>query len=184
VYTFQVRADPLDRRCQNLIEILSASSTVPLNSKTFQLDLYYLLPYFRKNHEMPFTHSYNVFGRPTSPQPFDIEPRQSVDTYGLNINDQERISNFAKTLLKHLEADLTYPDDLNDYVQLSECGDGLIVTTEITRIEHKPHSSHLLLTPPGTTRSFETSTRNRRVSLERRAKSARRAPIPTEMCNF
>ncbi len=53
-------------------------------------------------------------------------------------------------------------------MQLSSCGDGLIHTTDLTRIEHRPHAAHLLLTPPGTSRSFETSTR-RRVSTRRRA---------------
>jgi len=53
-------------------------------------------------------------------------------------------------------------------VQLSSCGDGLIITSDLTRIEHRPQAAHLLHTPPGTSRSFETSTR-RRVSTRRRA---------------
>jgi hypothetical protein len=59
-----VRADERDRRCQHLLALLAASSPTPLASATFQLDLFYLLPYLRKDYDTPCSHSHNVFAAP------------------------------------------------------------------------------------------------------------------------
>lgn len=78
---------------------------------------------------------------------------------------------------------ILFTDDTNeeesDYVQLSDCYneiDGRIVTTDITRIEVVTTHSHLLHTPPGTSRSFETSTKNR-VNLDRRVKNLHKKSV-------
>lgn len=126
---------------------------------------------------------------------FEIEQRVASSDLHLLDSNFSRLGEFVKTLLEYVEIDLIFdnsPDNCvnhkkdsvnetdNDYIQLSECNlneieidtilDDKIITTEVTRIEGAPHIEHLLHTPPGTSHSIETSTKNR-IFYDRKVKN-------------
>lgn len=201
IYRFEIRIDESDINCEELLSMINTQDSKITNN--FLVELYYFLPYVKKNIDLN-NNVFNAFSTDQDSEDFEIEKRFSCRSTNCNLDvDSKRLGVFLKSLLKQVEIDFISNQELSDqddfpiitmnenenskdneeYFELFECYSkqnealyGKITTTDITRIEVLTPDYHLLHTPPGTSRSFETSTKNR-SNYDRRVKNLHRKSI-------